>query len=53
MRVKAMVAIIIGALFFLQGCSTVKNAAKGAATGAKEDWEALKKTDGWMRENLW
>jgi hypothetical protein len=53
MRLKAITAIIIGMLFCLQGCSTFRNAAKGAAVGAKEDWEALKKTNGWMKENLW
>ena len=53
MRLKAILTVIIGLAFCLQGCSTFKGAAKGAAEGAKEDWSALKKADGWIQENLW
>ena len=45
--------VVIGLIFCLQGCSTIKNASKGAAVGAKEDWAALGKVDGWIKENLW
>ena len=53
MRLKANIVVIIGLIFFLQGCSTIKNASKGAVIGAKEDWAALGKADGWIKENLW
>jgi hypothetical protein len=39
------------------GCNTIKEAFKGTATGVaagtKKDWEAAKKADQWMRDNLW
>jgi predicted small secreted protein len=37
----------------LSGCNTVQGAAGGAASGAKQDVESLKKADGWMKKNLW
>ena len=53
MRLKAIIVIIFGLTFCLQGCSTFKGAAKGASEGIKEDWSALKKVDDWIQENLW
>ncbi len=35
------------------GCNTVGGAAKGAADGAKKDYEEAKKADAWLQENLW
>ncbi len=40
---------LFGIMFFLYGCET----AKGAAEGAKKDWQNAKKADDWMRKNLW
>jgi hypothetical protein len=45
--------ILVSFIFLISGCSTVKGAAQGAAEGAKQDWQALKKADAWFRENLW
>jgi hypothetical protein len=53
MRSKAIVVIMVGVIFCLQGCSTFKGATKGAAEGAKEDWKVLQKTDDWIKEHLW
>jgi glutamyl-tRNA synthetase len=36
-------------LFLVSGCETVK----GAADGAQKDLHNAKKTDEWMRDNLW
>lgn len=48
------------AVIFVSGCETAKGAAKGVgavavgtAEGAKKDWQAVKKADGWMRKNMW
>jgi hypothetical protein len=47
-------------VILLFGCETAKGAAVGVgatvvsvADGIKKDWEAAKKADAWMRENLW
>lgn len=47
-------------VILLCGCQTAKGAAVGAgaaaaslADGIKKDWEAAKKADAWMRDNLW
>lgn len=53
MRLKAIIIVMIGLTFCLQGCSTFKGAAKGASEGAQEDWKALQKVDTWIQENLW
>lgn len=53
MRCKRFIFGFLGLLLFFQGCGTLKGASKGAAEGFKEDWQALQKTDGWMRENMW
>lgn len=47
---KATVFLVFSVfLIFIGGCETIK----GAFEGAKKDWQAAKKTDDWMRENLW
>ena len=37
----------------LSGCNTIFQASKGAAEGAKQDVEDVKKSDVWMKKNLW
>lgn len=62
-RMVLFLGFIIFAVSFV-GCNTAfrssKGAAKGAASGAKQDVEdiknavnATKKADVWMKENLW
>lgn len=44
--------LLLGLIVFtvsLIGCNTVK----GAAAGAKQDWEAAKKLDAQMQKTLW
>ena len=54
MRSKTVIILLMfGLTLFLQGCGTMKGVAKGATEGAKEDWEAIKKADSWMEENMW
>ena len=53
MNFKWSLLIVFVAMFFLQGCATIKGAAKGANEGLKEDWKAASKWDGWMQDNLW
>jgi uncharacterized protein YceK len=48
-------------VFLGSGCSTVVKGTVGATNGlvqgtkegAKQDWESIKKTDAWMKDNLW
>lgn len=55
MRVKILIFLVLfSASFFLAGCvNTIKGAAKGAANGMLEDWQAIKKADKWFREHYW
>jgi hypothetical protein len=57
MRSKVFLVSALGLILLLQGCSTIKKSSKGAAKGAKEgfkeDWAALQKADGWIKENMW
>ena len=53
MRSKSFLIGILGLILFVQGCSTLKGAGKGAGEGFKKDWKALGKVDEWMREKLW
>ncbi|MDD2703456.1 MAG: hypothetical protein PHC33_05575 [Candidatus Omnitrophica bacterium] len=47
---KTVLLIFAGVfLFLVSGCETVK----GAADGAQKDLQNAKKTDEWMRDNLW
>ncbi len=47
---KTVLLIVAGVFLFLaSGCETVK----GAADGAQKDLRNAKKTDEWMRDNLW
>ncbi len=42
--------------FLASGCTLAKGVgglAAGACEGAKEDWNALKKADVWVKDNLW
>lgn len=50
---KGAAALILSLLLLIAGCETVKGAFTGASDGAKKDWEAAKKADQWMRDNLW
>lgn len=53
--IKKSILLFLVCIFMViaSGCNTVSKAAKGAGEGAKEDWENAKKTDDWMRKNLW
>jgi len=46
---RAALFILLIFIIMLSGCETMK----GAAGGAKKDFQALKKADQWMRDNLW
>lgn len=48
----ALIVLLLAAIP-MSGCHTVSGAAQGAADGAKKDYEAAKKTDAWLQENLW
>jgi hypothetical protein len=48
-----LLATLVIFTVILSGCNTVKGGAGGAASGAKQDVESLKKADGWMKKNLW
>ncbi len=56
--------LFLAAFVFCAGCSTAKGIVQGAATGLKEDakgvangagcvFQGIKKTDDWIKENLW
>jgi predicted small secreted protein len=47
-----LIRIVIFAVL-LSGCNTVKGTAAGAASGAQQDLESMKKADGWLKKNLW
>ncbi len=50
-------AALLVFIFLTSGCGTLcKGAsgfAQGAKEGAKEDWAWLKKSDDWVKANLW
>ncbi|MDD5730214.1 MAG: hypothetical protein PHN57_03690 [Candidatus Omnitrophica bacterium] len=46
-------SLVLFAFLFVSGCETAKGAACGAQDGAKKDWENAKKTDAWLKKNLW
>ena len=48
-----LLATLVIFAVLISGCNTVKGAAGGAASGAKQDVESVKKADGWMKKNLW
>jgi predicted small secreted protein len=48
-----LLGIILVFVFLSSGCNTVAGASKGAAEGAKKDYEDAKKADEWMRKSLW
>jgi predicted small secreted protein len=48
-----MLAVLLACAFFLAGCNTVSDAAKGASAGAKKDYKEVKKADVWLQDNLW
>lgn len=53
-RSKVLLAIVFFSVgIFLSGCGTISGAAKGAAEGAKKDWQTANKLDDWIKENLW
>ncbi|MGE5307685.1 MAG: hypothetical protein ACM3OC_01210 [Deltaproteobacteria bacterium] len=43
--------------FAVSGCCTAKDACKGAAEGARKDWNnscsGIKGADNWVKKNLW
>jgi len=45
--------VLVLVLSILSGCGTVKGAAAGTVVGMKEDYDAAKEVDDWMRKNLW
>jgi predicted small secreted protein len=47
------IIFLVMCVALLQGCNTLKGAAKGAAQGAQQDFKDLKNVDGWMKENMW
>jgi len=49
MNLEFLIIIVFGSVLFLQGCSTFK----GAKEGIKEDWNAIRKLDGWIQETFW
>ena len=67
-KIPIMAGILVVGALFLFGCNTAKGAAKGVvaglgsavgstAKGAAKDVEAasncIKKTDAWIKKNLW
>jgi predicted small secreted protein len=48
-RRAVLLFILLAFVISLSGCHTVK----GAAEGAKQDYEDAQKADAWMRKNLW
>jgi predicted small secreted protein len=48
-----LLSIILFFIFLSSGCNTVAGASKGAAEGAKKDYEDAKKADELMRKSLW
>lgn len=51
-RKSFLLAFLLGFVFMISGCTLVR-AAQGAAEGAKEDFQVIKKADGWVKDNLW
>jgi predicted small secreted protein len=45
--------ILCAFIVLLLGCETIKGAGQGTVAGAKKDWQALKKADGWLKKNAW
>ena len=55
---KAFLSCVLLIFVFLgSGCGTLSKGAQGLKEGAKEDWawldKTVKKTDGWIKANLW
>jgi predicted small secreted protein len=64
MRTRVFLGLVILASLLVAGCNTAKGVgvgvgttvvgtAKGAGDDAVDTWAFLKKTDAWMRKNLW
>lgn len=56
----AYATLVVVAAFFLTGCETLKGAGKGFKQDVDNAWYNIhdesgwvKKSDGWMKENLW
>ena len=45
--------VLFAFIVVIAGCETMKGTAKGAAEGAKKDWQAAIKADEWIKKNLW
>jgi len=52
-RVAPFIILVLVIAVFCSGCGTVKGAVGGTAMGMKEDYDAAKEVDDWMRKNLW
>ena len=52
LKKSLLVAVLIGVLFSLMGCETLKGSVQGAGEGAKKDWENAQKVDAWLRDQL-
>jgi len=58
---KSFLLVILFAFVSLSGCCTVAKGtvgaagglAQGAKEGAKDDCNAIKKADTWVKDNLW
>jgi len=54
---RCAILAVFAFMVLLGGCETAKGVAGGFAVGVYKDstntWDALKKADRWMRENLW
>jgi len=48
-----LLSFVLIFVFLSSGCHTVAGASKGAAEGAKKDYEEVKKVDELMRKSLW
>ena len=56
MQNKLIIGVIFILLITLQGCETVKGAAKGLKkdiNSFQDENSDLNKADAWMQENLW
>lgn len=60
MNKKSVILALVAFVLLISGCETTKGfvdglgaAGSSIAEGAKKDWNALQKADGWMRDNLW
>jgi len=64
MKKISLLLMVLAASVVLTGCETLKGTVTGAADGLSKDvqnlsnpdrngWNAAKKADAWMQQNLW